>query len=163
MVDFPFATVAASFRNVTFQIENERMQGGRRGPDHQYPFRDVPFAEDTGRKQRRLPLIGFLIGDDVGPQAAALVAACEKQGPGPLVHPWLGTLQVVCRNFETEDVWDRQRVITFRMEFAEAGQVQYPSTAADTQAATNAAADNAEAGITSDYVDDTASVMASLG
>lgn len=162
MVDFPFATVTASFRGIAFEIENERLQGGRRGPDHQYPGRDIPFAEDTGRKQRRLPLIGFLIGDDVGPQAAALVAACEKQGPGALVHPWLGTLQMVCRNFETEDVWDRQRVITFRFEFAEAGQVQYPSTAADTQAATNAAADAAAAAITNDYVDDTANILAGL-
>lgn len=136
----------ASFRGIPFGVTDERGAVGRRGRVHEYPFRDQPWTEDLGRRARRYAISAFVLGDDAALQRDALLAACEQKGPGILIHPTLGVLSVQV-DPDTPIEWslrlDEGRSIEIRLSFVEPGTVLYPTNAADTQAQTNSAADNA--------------------
>ncbi len=141
----------ASFRGVPFEVVNDRIGAGRRVAVHEYPFRDMPYAEDIGRRARRIPVTGYVIGDDAPAQAQSLLDACEQKGPGILVLPTMGMFQVLCASSESEERWDEQRYVEFRIEFVEAGELLYPSSAKDSQDTTASAADNAAGAASQDY------------
>jgi DNA circularisation protein len=153
----------ASFRGAAFVVLGADERGGRRIADHEYPFRDIPWAEDLGRRGREYRFTGYVVGDDASAQRDAVTAACEQKGPGSLIHPTLGFLQVACAEFETEERWDKGRVIAFRFFFVEAGQLFYPTTGADTQAASNTAADNLSAAADKDLAQKTGTVDIGAG
>ncbi len=94
----------ASFRDVKFNILKATASGGRRGPNHEFTNRDVPYAEDMGRSQRAFTITGFVIGggekgsEHYFEKRNKLIAACEKRGSGELSHPYFGKLSVVCRS-----------------------------------------------------------------
>ena len=134
----------ASFRGVEFSTEGTAGENGRKVAPHSYPYRDTPWIEDLGRADRRGSIEGFLIGDDVDDQRTALIAAAEKAGPGSLVHPSRGTLTVTLagpiRWRETKDALSR---VSFRLDYVEGSNVQYPSASTNGQSAVAAAASNA--------------------
>ncbi|MEN4910773.1 DNA circularization protein [Erwinia amylovora] len=91
----------ASFRGVPFAVVSGEGVFGRRQAVHEYPYRDTAWVEDLGRSTRKITLRGFIVQDslvysapDVMTQRDSLVAACEMNGPGTLVHPTLGELTV---------------------------------------------------------------------
>lgn len=132
----------ASFRGVPFYVLDDSLEAGRRVALHQYPFRDVPYAEDVGRRARRFRFAAFLIGDTVLSDRDALLDAIEAPGPGTLIHPTLPQPQQVQIDLvEFAERWDKGRVVELRLEAVEAGQVLYPTTGADTQGAIGTAAD----------------------
>lgn len=150
---FQASLLPASFRGVPFAVTDERGAIGRRGKLHEYPFRDIPYAEDLGRRARRWVVDAFVLGDDAVPQRDALIAACEQKGPGPLIinSAFVGNVQI---DPETPIEWnlrlDAGRSVELRLVFVESGQVLYPTSDADTQAATGNAADDARAALAGD-------------
>jgi len=134
----------ASWRSVPFGVRATNRGGGRRVALHEYPYQDVPYAEDLGRATRQFSFSGFVVGDDAGDQAEQLITACEVKGPGQLVHPIYGSFtSIQLITFTTEERWDNGRVVEFKFTFVETGQPLYPTTGADTQAATQTAGVNA--------------------
>lgn len=121
----------ASFRGIGFSIETADTSGGRRSVTHEYPNRDRPFVEDLGRRAREFQVEGFIVGEDYDRQRDALVEACEEEGPGTLVHPYRGTLQVVCTGITTREQVSEQRVVRVSMQFIEAGQARFPRATGD--------------------------------
>jgi prophage DNA circulation protein len=85
----------ASFRGVEFHMPASDAEGGRRVITVLFPGRDAVLHEDIGALPRRITVEALIVGDDYVRRAEALLAACERPGPGTLVHPWLGELQVV--------------------------------------------------------------------
>ena len=127
MADWKSQLRRASFRSIPFLTETYGGEHGRRWADHEYPGRDVPYAEDMGRSQRVWRFTGYLIGDDYPTMRTLLVAACELPGAGPLVHPTIGAVQVVCRKVEHTEERTRGRYVSLTFEFAEAGQLLNPA------------------------------------
>lgn len=91
----------ASFRGVPFAIVSGEGVYGRRQAVHEYPYRNTAWVEDLGRGTRKFTLRGFIVqgslvydAPDVMTQRDSLVAACEMDGSGTLVHPTLGELTV---------------------------------------------------------------------
>ena len=117
----------ASFRGARFFVDTVNFETGRRWADHEYPARNTPFAEDLGRSQRVWRFTGYTIGDDFLAARDRLVAACEEDGPGELVHPTLGTVQAACRVITATEERERGRFCSLAFEFAEAGSVREPS------------------------------------
>jgi DNA circularisation protein N-terminus len=111
----------ASFRGVPFYCEEAGGQHGGRHHDHEYAARDVPYAEPLGRRQRVWPITGYVLGPLFRAQRNALMAACENDGPGELVHPALGILIVVCRSLSWSETREARGRCIFQLEFAEAG------------------------------------------
>lgn len=133
----------ASFRGVPFEVNGASFEGGRRVQVHQYPQRDKPWAEDLGRAARNIDLDAFLVGPDYIEQANALIGAAEEEGPGTLVHPWFGTMEVSLKDESSCRVrFDNAlgRAIV-SLSFVESGDLEFPSATDSTQAQSQSAAD----------------------
>lgn len=122
----------ASFRGVPFHVTATTGQGGRRGPLHEYPFRDDPFFEDLGLRARRHEISAFVLGPDYFAARDALLGALEKSGPGTLVHPYLGTLEVACTEFRVVETTREGGLARFQITFVRAGARRQPAAALDT-------------------------------
>ena len=125
--------VPASFRGVRFDVEEtEAPIAGRRVAVHEYPGRDVPFVEDLGRQTKSWSIEAYVVGDDYADRRDRLIDACDMAGPGELVHPYLGALQVACTSCSVAERTREGRMARFSLSFVEAGENQYPTSATDT-------------------------------
>lgn len=117
-----------SFRGVNFYVEAHDAEAGRRNVPHQYPKRNDPFTEDMGRRARRFSVFAYVVGEDYDLQRDALVDACEEDGPGRLVHPYLGTHEVICDLCVCTEARDETRMARFTLIFVERGEQAAPSS-----------------------------------
>ena len=117
----------ASFRGVPFEVENDSSPAGRKTQTHEFVQRDQPFVEDLGRVTREFKLTAFVGGADCFQKRDALLAALDKPGPGELVHPWLGKLNVTAGE-GCEYSHDRSEggLVRFTLVFIEAGEKGFP-------------------------------------
>ena len=119
--------IPASFRGAIFHVEVSSRSSGRRTVLHQYPKRNLPYAEDMGREAVRWQFTGYLILRDKGiggnllTQIAALIGALEADDAGILVHPTLGTMLVMCERYSYGDKRQQGGYVEFDMQFVEAG------------------------------------------
>ncbi len=134
-----------SFRGVPFLLDAADGQIGRRTVVHEYPLRDLPYPEDMGRQARAFDLDCYVLGEDYFPARDRLIRALEAPGPGTLVHPYRGVMEVSV--LPGSSVSERAREggrASFRVAFIEAGQNAFPSARADTQAQVESAATAAQ-------------------
>lgn len=99
----------AKWKSVPFHIDDATGEFGRRNVLHEYPGRNKPYGEDMGRAPRRVSLTAFFLGDENASamdRALSLLIVMEQEGPGELIHPWLGQLP--------------------SMQLANPGKVQFP-------------------------------------
>ena len=136
--------VPASFRGAEFHIDANSRASGRRMVLHEFPKRDIPYAEDMGRKARGFPINGYVIGPDYKSARDDLIDALETEGPGQLVLPTLGQWQVQVRDYTVRETRQAGGMAEFEMQFVEAGEESF-SANTDTQSQAQAAADNTEA------------------
>lgn len=89
----------ASFRGVPFFVgEAPEYGGGRRDAEHDI-YDGKGFAEDTGELLATHSIAAFVVGTDYAAQGAKLEKALNERGPGVLVHPTLGSLNVQIGNW----------------------------------------------------------------
>lgn len=105
----------ASFRGVEFHMERAREETGRRFVKYLFPGRDEAAWEDLGALDGPIVVSGLIIGDDYVFRARDLQQACREPGPGTLVHPWLGEIEVVLAQPGILD-WDDRRVGMVRFD-----------------------------------------------
>lgn len=120
---------AASFRGVVFKVDGDDLQIGRRTVIHEYPGRDTPSVEDMGRETREYAISAYLIGPDFIAERDRLIEALEQAGPGELVSPWYGRMNVV--------VMGKQRISHSKADggmcvvsftFVESGEDEWPAS-----------------------------------
>ena len=142
----------AKFREAEFFVESAEGEVGRKTVLHSYPQRDVPFAEDMGRKERGFTLEAYVIGRDYMAARDRLIEALESPGPGTLVHPYRGTVQVVLVSARgpVESVREGG-MARFSLVFSEAGENTYPSPTFNTAALVDAKADAAITAVGDDF------------
>ena len=140
-----------SWRGVGFVMDAAENRAGRRVVEHTYPYRDTIWVEDLGMLPRRFSFQAFLVGDNVYQQRDAMIAACEIPGEGTLVHPTMGSMQVVLLEFSTTDRRERGRMVELAFTFVVAGDITFPQTAIATGAATTAAAAGVDQAATADF------------
>ncbi|MCV3283459.1 DNA circularization N-terminal domain-containing protein [Aeromonas veronii] len=119
----------ASFRGVAFKVDSDDLQVGRRTVLHEYPGRDTPSVEDMGRETREYAISAYLIGPDFIAERDRLIEALEQAGPGELVSPWYGRMNVV--------VMGKQRISHSKADggmcvvsftFVESGEDEWPTS-----------------------------------
>ncbi len=119
--------LTASFRGVRFFVERDSNQSGRKTVVHEFPERDLPYAEDLGRDTRVYNISGYLVGDDYLTQRDSLLNACEnKSGAGLLIHPYFGALDVVCQRVRTIDNANETNMLRLGLTFVESGLDRFP-------------------------------------
>jgi len=123
---------SGSFRGVGFVTEDHEASGGRRGPTHEFPQRDLPYAEDTGARAGRFSINIFVLGGDVFDQRDALIAALRQKGAGVLVHPFLGQIDVICRDWSLTESTSEGGIARFTIDFDEAGRALAGEISSDT-------------------------------
>jgi prophage DNA circulation protein len=111
----------AVWRSVPFQVIGAQVKKGRRWAVHEYPFRDGGMPEDMGRAMRTYSFVGYLIGDLAPAMQLAIDTVSEMPGPGLLIHPTIGAVQVALLSCGTAVSRDRGRVISIAFEFLEYG------------------------------------------
>lgn len=136
--------VGASFRGATFFVEESSRSGGRRTVTHEFPQRDDPFVEGLGRRARKFPMTGYVIGDGYLVKKEALLTALEADGVGQLVHPYYGTRRAICDTYTVREAIAGAGMATFQLDFLEAPvqtlvPVQAPDSVGKMASSANAA------------------------
>lgn len=135
----------ASFRGVSFQTQGNLSNAfGRRAVTHEYPLRDKPYTEDLGAKAETWTVPAFVLYPDYPAGRDRLKIALNQPGPGKLVHPTLGEMDVVVTGVSMdEDPGKEGGMARFSITFTEAGDRMQPSVSTDTSAGVIQAADQA--------------------
>lgn len=110
-------TVGGSFRGIPFFVVSHQFGTGRRIAVHEYPGMDDPFNEDMGRVARSVSLEAYLVGEDVQAQKDKLITACETEGSGKLVHPYMGTKNAKCGALQISENNKEKRWVGINLTF----------------------------------------------
>ncbi len=108
----------ASFAGVRFRVFSHSRTGGKRGPDHEYPERNIGSVEDLGVKTRRFAFDAFVIGDRYHEDAQDLISALEE-GAGELIHPRWGAIRAICREYSETETYTEGGIARFSLSFTE--------------------------------------------
>lgn len=118
---------SASFRGVEFYMPDSRHEIGRRVQRFLFPGRDGTVDEDLGALDGPIHITGVLLGDDYISQVRRLERAFRAEGPGLLVHPWLGELEVTLATPASITFDDRKlRFASFEVSFQIWDERRYP-------------------------------------
>lgn len=129
-----------SFRGVPFFIDAADSAFGRRIVSHEFPQVEAPFVEDLGRKARSFTVECYVLGDDYLADRDLLLAALEKKGSGPLVHPYYGRITVHAEAVKVRDTSAETRIARFQITFVESGETVLPQVSDDTVAVVKSSA-----------------------
>lgn len=132
----------ASFRDVPFKVEAADSEVGRRSVTFEFPGRDEPYTTDLGRGARRYQLEAYVIGPNYMADRDALRVAFETPGPGRLVHPYWGPLEVAIEGrVRMRESSAEGGMCRFSVSLVEAGaEVRSPAVVPDHAAAVTVAA-----------------------
>ncbi len=143
-----------SFRGVGFDIEGHELSGGRRIASHEFPYKDLAYTEDLGKKQRTFSLNLFIVGSNYFASRNALIEALEAPGPGILVHPYLnGNKNVVVDSYSQSEKMSDGGLTTFTVTFRETGNKPEPVGVADYKSLISDAASRLQAAAATDFLD----------
>lgn len=111
----------ASFRGAPFEVLRTRDHAERAVAVHEYPYRDGGEVEDLGRKARQISLTAVFWGPTHEAALDRLVAALDQAGPGELVHPVFGPVQVQAVSWDIPQEAERPDYAEVALEFVAAG------------------------------------------
>jgi len=124
--------IQSTFRGVPFFVDSHEAELGRRVQVHEFPLRDLPYAEDLGRKSRVLTVQAYVLGDDYMQRRDALIRAVERPGSGQLEHHYLGKMQVTCVGCRLAETTREGGVARLTLEFVESGQAVFVTSVEST-------------------------------
>lgn len=137
--------VGGSFRGVPFHTVGAEVKVGRRNVVNEYPQRDAPYVDDLGRRARRFVVDCYVIGTDYLSDRDALIEAFETKGPGELIHPRYGSMNVAVEGEASlKESPDQGGMAQISVTFVEDGLNTFPKAVVDTVADVAAAADAAD-------------------
>jgi prophage DNA circulation protein len=118
--------VPASFRGATFHVDVGNRNSGRRTVIHEFPKRDVPYAEDMGVSARKFSVTGYVIGPEYFILRDLLIFALESEGSGLLTLPTMlniigGVFLVQPLQYSVREQRQQAGMATFDMNFVESG------------------------------------------
>ncbi len=119
----------ASYRGVSFWVDKDQIETGRRLVVHQFPLRDDPYIEDFGRDANKVKVTAYLSGVNAGQESASLRRACDSGGAASLVLP-LERMTAHCEKCSREFSKDKLGFIAFDLSFVLEGGGPAPFPAA---------------------------------
>jgi prophage DNA circulation protein len=150
------ALAPASFRGARFHCETNARESGRRIVQHQFPKKNLPYAEDMGREAIGFSVRGYcisfpstvdgnegiLFNRDYRIARNLLRNELEEEGPGLLQLPTQPGVWVVCQRYRLTEEERMGGYCVFDMMFTEVGiNPNSPASVMDTKGAISKAAD----------------------
>lgn len=132
----------ASFKGISFFVEDHTLEAGRRLNPNEFPYSDKTYTEDLGRSARRYNITGYLIGDDYMDPRDDLLDAAEAGGVGTLVHPYYGEIDVLLNTIRMRESKNEGGYVVIEFTFVEYGQQVYPDPSPVGQDLVDLAADD---------------------
>lgn len=83
------------YRGLSLFVADTSAEPGRRVLEYLFPGVDAAAYDDFGVLPSVVTIEGLVVADDYLLRAAAFQSAFERPGPGLLIHPWLGPMQVI--------------------------------------------------------------------
>jgi prophage DNA circulation protein len=143
----------AEFDGVPFFTLEGEWEFGRRITVHEYPQRDLPNAEDHGRKADRFRFDAFLVGPDYDRDRDALIEAIRNHNsPRELVTERWGSRRVVVETGRVRETSIEGRWCRISIEAVEAGANLEPSSSTVTENAVEEATQNAAVALLSQFL-----------
>jgi prophage DNA circulation protein len=130
--------IPASFRGAQFHCETHALDSGRRMVQHEFPKRDLPYAEDMGHKAIAWTVRGYCIAYPVDVLGSALYQRDYRTARDDLIRKLSdgqsGILQVQtfppfkmwCERFRVSEEEKLGGYCTIDMTFIEAGEQTFP-------------------------------------
>lgn len=110
--------VGGSFKGVPFFVDEYEMQGGGRNiVSNPIPFSSNYVSQDLGGKIPTHPINVYLIGRECKQARDNLIAACNEEGAGELVHPFFGRFQAECISLTVAGGKSGVNYCTLQVEF----------------------------------------------
>lgn len=123
----------ASFRGISFLIPQASVPIGMKVQLHEFPQRDEPYAEQLGKQSQVHRLVCWIIGEDCFERRDKFMEALQTPGPGELVHPWLGRMQVKVGEGELSHDFKRGGMAEFAVTFYPDTPLKFPTAKVNTQ------------------------------
>jgi prophage DNA circulation protein len=121
----------ATYRGAQFFCESGAWESGRRIVEHEFPKRDLPYAEDMGRRAVSFTVRGYCIAypfdiddfyqRDYRHARKALQTQLDQGEPGILQLPTMQAMYVVCPRYRLQEEDRLGGYCVFEMEFQEYG------------------------------------------
>ncbi|SDH88437.1 DNA circularization N-terminal domain-containing protein, partial [Roseospirillum parvum] len=108
----------AAFKGVPFEYDEATDTEPRRWVAHESAGADGAAHEALPLHPLKVRLTAYLIGPDHLDQARRLREALKAPEAGTLVHPWLGSVRVVCLDWSQRHTTREGGVSAFQLEFA---------------------------------------------
>ncbi|HGO5302379.1 TPA: DNA circularization protein [Vibrio harveyi] len=124
--------LTASFRGVTFLLDEASGDSGRRAIPHAYPKKELGYTEDNGKVLTSEQISGRTVGDNYFDELADILDALNNPGPGELIHPWFGVRKVQIGKVSHRLVNKVDGLATFNFEVFEVGENLFPNARKDT-------------------------------
>lgn len=109
----------ASFRGVPMEVQDESLAADRELAQHGVPYRDGDDVEDMGRKAREFSFTVVMFGANYEIELQKLLAALDTPGPGELIHPIYGRVDVLTRRWKVGHSADRPDYAQVELLFVE--------------------------------------------
>lgn len=120
----------ASFKGIPFEVETSETEFGRRVAIHEYINKDLPYAEDMGRRYRKFTVSAFFLGSNHLRDAREFQGILEDEGAGELILPSRQVETVYCiESVRVDNTRSQKRITVFELTFIEAGEFQFPTSA----------------------------------
>ncbi|WP_095157190.1 DNA circularization protein [Pseudomonas sp. Irchel 3E13] len=109
----------ASFRGVRLNVESESLQWQRALSEHGTPFKDGDRVKDLGRGARRIPMQVVVFGVNYEIELQSILRTLNTPGPGELIHPIYGSMNVVSSTGEVKHHAERPDYAELSVVFVE--------------------------------------------
>ncbi len=123
----PLTALEGSFLGFPFKISHEHAEGGRRGPLHQYPDRDVPYFEDLGREAKRFELAIYFVGPIADLTGDLFEALLWKGNVGSLILPRLRRERMKAQKWTFDRESGKGNWVACQVTFVEVGRNSFPT------------------------------------
>lgn len=121
MRDWRSAFRRASFRGVSFWVESDGPERGRRVAVHEISGGSRPVVEDMGRKATSFGVEAYVASDQADFEGMALEVACDAAGSALLVLPMDSGRLAYCTDCSRDRRKDRNGMVAYSLSFVEAG------------------------------------------
>ncbi len=116
----------ASYENIPFYYQNSTIDGGRKTITHEFPDSNTRYVEDLGLLEKVFNIEAIIDTNKASNNLDRFITALDKEGLGILIHPVLGTKQVVVKNYALSHSINENGIIRISIVFEKAEQNKFP-------------------------------------